>query len=868
MGDRVLRARTWPIAGLLAATLLGLAAVTTAASLRWVGEPFPGFFLLRNRVASVSLPGWPVASQPTLLQTAVVAVDGTPVATSEEVSARVRAAAPGTVFTYTFDRDGVRIQRAIASQIFTVRDWALLFGVYLLNGLVFAGTGIAVWMLRPQRATSWALLGLGLSIGAFTLTAMDLYGPYRFFVFHALAEAFVPGAFAHLALLFPIRRTTGRRAAAIAYGPCTLLAAVYLGQLDHPAGYALAHAIAVASVFAAMVALVGAVVVGFRRSTSPLVRHRVRCVAVGGMAAFVLPALVVAASMFENGRAPINAIAFTGFLFPLSVAYAVLKRDLFDIDVFLRRGFYYATLSGLVSAVYLLVVVLATQVFQLTTIGTPGFTVAFTLLSVMVLSSARDRLQRLVDRLCGQHPYDAQEALAAASTELGSTLDLGEITRATVRTPMTLLRLEHVRLLLRTPEGFVECARLGDESDPAVHLDLDAPLARLLTVTGHPVLRQTVVGVAQFDVDMLGAAVVVPLACQGELTGLLVCGRKEAGTPCSIGDLAFLRALANQAALSIQNARTFDDLRLLNRDLEHRVAARTHEVAATNERLAGSLAQLEAAYATLQASQEQLVSAEKMAAFGRLAAGIAHEMNTPLAAAMNGLLIARELVHDCDEALADPSTSTDERREYLTDLGRTIGQVEEWTRKAVAYIRSVKGYSRGGAGERRAIDLGGLLERELQPLLMHRLRLAGVRLVVTVDAGLPEVQGDRQRLGQVLANLVSNAIDACEGLPAERREVTVRVHAQADDVVLTVSDQGRGVATAALPKIFDEFFTTKPAGKGTGLGLPIAREIVTGEFGGTLACTTADAGATTFTMRLPARRAGEGSDGPTARQAA
>lgn len=856
MDERLLRMRTWPLGGLFAAIVTGLALVTTVSSLQWVGEPFPGFFLLRNRVvASVSLPGWAVATQPALLQTAVTSVDGTPVTATGEIATRVRQAPAGTVFTYTFDRDGIRIQRAMPSQVFTERDWALIFGIYLLNGLVFAGTGIAVWMLRPQRATSWALLGLGLSIGTFTLTAMDLYGPHRFFVMHALAEAFVPGAFVHLALLFPIRRMSGRRAAAVAYLPCTVLGAAYLTQLENPAGYALVHGIAVASTFAAIVGLLGAVVGGFRRSTSPLVRHRVRCVAVGGIAAFVLPALVLAASVFESGRVPVNAVAFTGFVFPLSVAYAVLKRDLFDIDAFLRRGFYYATLSSLVSVVYLAAVIVGTQVFQLTTVATPGFTVAFTLCALVALSSARDRLQRLVDRLCGQHPYDAQEALAAASTELASTLDLDEITRATVRTPMALLRLEHVRLLLGTPEGFVECARLGDEAAPPVYLDLDAPLARLLTITGHPVLRRTVESIARFDVDVLDAAVVVPLACQGVLIGLLSCGRKEAGTPYSVGDLSFLRAFANQAALSIQNARTFDDLRLLNRDLERRVAARTHEVAATNARLAGSLAQLESAYATLQASQEQLVSAEKMAAFGRLAAGIAHEMNTPLGAAMNGLMIARDLALECDEAVADETTPTAVRREYLADLGRTIARVEEWTGKAVAYIRSVKGYSRATAAEHGVIDFGALLEDELQPLLMHRLRLAAVRLGVDVDPTLPELHGDRQRLGQVLANLLGNAIDACEGLPAERRHVAVRVTAQGDDVVLTVTDRGRGVDGAALPHIFDEFFTTKPAGKGTGLGLSIAREIVAGEFGGTLACTAAEAGATTFTMRLPSRRA-------------
>ncbi len=485
-----------------------------------------------------------------------------------------------------------------------------------------------------------------------------------------------------------------------------------------------------------------------------------------------------------------------------------------------------------------------------------------------VLSSMRDRVQHLVDRLCGQHPYDAEEALAAARTELGSTLDLIEIARATVRTPMTVLRLEHVRLLLRTPDGFVECARLGDEQGAAVWLDGAASLARMLTVTGHPVVIGSVTRSAQADIESLGAAVVVPLACQGTLTGLLACGRKVAGTPCTAGDLAFLRAFANQAALSLQNARTFDDLRRLNRDLERRVRERTHEVAATNERLARSLTELEAAYGTLQASQEQLVSAEKMAAFGRLAAGIAHEMNTPLGAALNGLLIARELTAECDEAVRDDTTPTAIRRECLADLRHTLEQVEAWTHKAVAYIRSVKGYDRAVTGERAPIDLGGLLERELQPLLMHRLRLAGVQLAVDVEVDLPEVRGDRLRLGQVLANLVSNAIDACEDLPADRRHVAVDVRADGDEVVLTVADRGTGVPADVLPRIFDEFFTTKPTGKGTGLGLSIAREIVTGEFGGTLACTTAVAGETTFTMRLPAHAAAEGTRGQSARQAA
>src|SRR5207302_6366786 len=118
-----------------------------------------------------------------------------------------------------------------------------------------------------------------------------------------------------------------------------------------------------------------------------------------------------------------------------------------------------------------------------------------------------------------------------------------------------------------------------------------------------------------------------------------------------------------------QNARTFHDLWLLNSDLERRVNERTQQVATSKDRLAASLAQLESAYRTLQASQEQLVSAEKMAAFGRLAAGIAHEVNTPLGAAVNGPKIGREMGVECEAVALDDTTSAADRRAVMRALG-------------------------------------------------------------------------------------------------------------------------------------------------------------------------------------------------------
>ena len=301
----------------------------------------------------------------------------------------------------------------------------------------------------------------------------------------------------------------------------------------------------------------------------------------------------------------------------------------------------------------------------------------------------------------------------------------------------------------------------------------------------------------------------------------------------------------------MQSARTYEDLERLNADLERRVEERTRQLATSTAQLSTSLAELGVAYRTLEASQEQLIAAQKMAAFGRLAAGIAHEMSTPLGAALNGLKVARELLAECREVGAHPEA----QRAVVSELEELVGNIDAWTGKAIAYIQSIKSHGRVADGVVGHFDVGRLVERDLQPLLMHRLRLAGATLEVRVAAELPALRGDSSRFAQVLANLINNAIDASEGLPSERARILVDAAREDREVVIAVRDGGCGIAADVRDRIFDEFYTTKPPGKGTGLGLSIARDVVTGEFGGTLACTDTGPEGTTFAIRVPVREA-------------
>ena len=360
-------------------------------------------------------------------------------------------------------------------------------------------------------------------------------------------------------------------------------------------------------------------------------RHQVRIVALGGLGAFALPATLLSVSVLEGGRVPVNIAAFPAFLFPLSVAFAVQKRDLFAIDAIVQRGFYYAILSGLVSATYLALAALAAHGLHLSRVGqSTTFSLAFTLAILLLLPGVRDRVQHVVDRIFGRRSYDVQEVLASASTALGATLSLEEILRLTVRVPANVLGLGRVAVFLQRGVGFEEAAAEPPDAPAARWVDAGSALVRVLASLPPPLVRDAVRGPASTgregwlaDFAALDAELIVPLGCQGILTGFLACGRRRSGAFFSAGDVSFLRTFANQAALSLQNARTFHDLELLNADLERRVNERTQQLADSTTQLSASLDQLGTAYRTLQASQEQLVAAQKMAAFGRLAAGIA-----------------------------------------------------------------------------------------------------------------------------------------------------------------------------------------------------------------------------------------------------
>ena len=353
-------------------------------------------------------------------------------------------------------------------------------------------------------------------------------------------------------------------------------------------------------------------------------------------------------------------------------------------------------------------------------------------------------------------------------------------------------------------------------------------------------------GLEEFSAQLL-----VPLVLKDDVVGLVALGQKESGRFFSSDDRDFLHTLANQSALSIANALSYKEIEELNAGLEKKVGQRTQELATANAKLSSSLSELEQAYRDLEYSQDKLVRAEKMAALGRLTAGIAHEINTPLGASLTSLRILQELVDEYTSSIGDPAVNESDHCDIATEMAETVKAMREWVEKAAAHIRSLK-------GQTRDLQLGQTIEfsvlqaiEETIVLVAHRLRLSACTVITSCTSPNPTLKGDPAKLGQVLANFIDNSIDAYKAADKEGGEIAIKVGGNDTMLELHIADQGCGIPQEHLTKIFDELFTTKPLGEGTGLGLSISRDIITNFFGGTVTVESVVGQGTTFTLRLP-----------------
>jgi len=820
----------------LAAAAIGVAAVvlavlTTVTSARWVGRIFPGFMVLDNLViASVGLPDWSGSGIPDLYQSKILAVDGRPVSSTDDLFAHIESLPAGTPVSYLLRRHGVDEDVKVPTQRFGVRDWFLLFGPFLLNGLAYVAAALVVLVLRPG-ALGWAFVSFAVSWAFFLLTAMDLYGPARFFRLHAAAETLVPPSVVQLALLFPTPHRWARWRW-LAYMPSLAILILYEVFLYRPPVYTALLEINMSLLGLAPLVLVARLIGEFRHR-SVLAGRRARVVALGVLLGLGLPGALALMFVVLGGKLVHSLGTLVPVVFPIAVAYAIVKHDLFELDAMVKRGAYYLLLTGAVAVVYAAAIALFNLMLPGGVTGSALFPILFTFAVLLLFDPLRSLLQSFVDRVFFRTSYDGAQVLEAVGAELASALTRDHIARLVRDGVDGAIPNARTRLFVGSVPGGLEEVG-GVITVPSVlvpFLSAGRVLTAFDSAESYPDAAT-----AERVRDALGALeaqVAIPLWRHGELVGLLTAGAKRSGLFYTAGDAAFLRALANQAAIALQNAASYEELVALNATLEERVKERTTQVEASNHELAAALDDLREA-------QVQLVQSEKMASLGRLVAGVAHEINNPVSFIATSVAPLRRRLERA------ASAAPDNVRQMLDEAGEIVGVMARGAERTTAIVQDLRSFSRLGESTRKLVDLHEGLDTTLR-LLESRWR---DRIVVHRDYGdLPLVECDPGQINQVFMNVLANACDAV----GERGNIWISTRCDGDQAEIRIRDDGHGIAPEVRDHIFDPFFTTKDVGSGTGLGLAISHQVVTAHGGRIEVESTSGAGSTVLIV-IPAAR--------------
>jgi signal transduction histidine kinase len=395
----------------------------------------------------------------------------------------------------------------------------------------------------------------------------------------------------------------------------------------------------------------------------------------------------------------------------------------------------------------------------------------------------------------------------------------------------------------------VAFTRTSPEADAALQASFPRPLSSAMW--GERTSRGEIAEIPDAEVEWAGSAdllqlarlrgfrslLFVPLLRDQTVIGVISVTRKEPGT-FAVRHVQLLQTFADQAVIAIGNVRLFDE-----------VQARTRELQASLE--------------DLRAAQDRLIQTEKLASLGQLTAGIAHEIKNPLNFVNNFSALSAELTDELNGVLkpvAMDGKVREEVEELTGMLKDNLQKVVQHGKRADSIVKNMLMHSREGSGEHRPADINSLLDESLN-LAYHGARAEKGEFNITLqrdfDAEAGTIELFPQEITRAFLNLIGNGVYAATRRKTDEKEpgfeptLWATTKNLGTTVEIRIRDNGIGIPAEVQQKMFNPFFTTKPAGEGTGLGLSMTHDIIVKQHGGRIDVATEPGQFTEFTIVLP-----------------
>lgn len=804
-----------------------------------IGATFPGFLLMENRVIpTVSGRDWP-DRKADVFHAWVSAIDGRPVASVDEVFTRVTAAPAGTRFTYTLEKGGHRFEVDIASRTFGAIDFIEVYGILLLIGILNLLLGAVVGFLRPEARSARLYVWLSLVGCVFSVSPVFLHQagfPLLTFAYLAAESAF-PAVLLHFALAFPVERTGrpwSRYVLRAVYSAALLLTVCKSVGFHHEPPELLCFYLSYTAIAFGFVVFLALLAVAYLRAPDPRTQLRVRTLLPSVAFAGALGSFAFLDNAAGGGSFPLQFGLLLVPFFYASVAYAIVTQDLFGIDRFVRATLAYTLLSVAVFAAYTVVVsMLPTFAATLGSYGRTPLGLGFVLIALLV-EPLRRVAQAAVDRAFFRTPWSYRDTVRRVAHEMTTWRNVERIVDEVSTVLVRDMQLEAVVLWLGDEGAAWRRAAgtpLSRETTPwstAVAAAVERLASGILDADS---LTDGLVELGQRFAIEPSQSLVLRLRFAERTTGFLWLGPPRSRRPWTDDDLDLLRTVADQVAIAVENARSYEALEAHNRTLNDVVRQRT----------------------------AQLMQSEQLASLGQLVAGVAHELNNPIAAVASSVENLDDTITELERLVGSAlgpgqaqagtsATMTDEAHQVMAEAHELVAICREGSERVRGIVRDLLVFARPDRGNRFPVDVGVGLESTLR-LLSARIEGAGIHVHTEFDA-VPEIRANPTQIHQVWMNILANAVDALCERSTEPRAIRVRLLREPESVVVEVADNGPGMSSEVRARIFEPFLTTKDIGRGTGLGMSIAYGIVR-DHGGTIEVESRPGAGTQIRVRLP-----------------
>ncbi|MEX0803395.1 MAG: ATP-binding protein [Candidatus Binatia bacterium] len=800
---------------------------TMLFSFQWIYKPFPGFFLHENlTVGPYFLPHWNGGAAGLQSLDRIVSVNGTPIGRRAEVYQRAHNAPVGTHLHYQVIRNSKTLDLTIPTMAFTLQDWFLSFGVYVLTGLAFFVIGVAPYCFRAASPAALPLSFMVTAVFVWFESTFDFMTdgivPKEMRIFGMILT---PSAGIHLAFLLksgkPLRRSHPLILVFI-YGMAALLgwlnSVTFFGPVD-----LWIYTFRAAYVFACLGALAFLGILGsaLKNNVPELERSRLRVILVGAVLGFLIPTFATVLTSTFQWAIPYNLAMISTVFFPLSVAYALLKYSLFDLGNTLKAG-----LTRLLLMVFLLALYAGIFFLVGPSVGiydkdplTPLF---FSVLVVLIFNPVLRGIERVVDRYIYRQEYDPVKVQSEISLFLRSLTTAAVLAEGFLKQVALRLGLENAVLIYRSQAAQSDLVAMtrGIEVDSTTLIDRARALWSMESIAGYRgISRDEIVTNPIFErqrqdwlviFETLRSELLIPIVFEHEVRGLASFSAKRQGNEYRGDDLRLLGTLTDQLALSLENGIRYEQ----------------------SEKSKDEYRRL---YDEAEGAKRRLIEADRIKK--DFVANVCHELRTPVSTIIGfgEILLDRDVPGDSREILQRMVNNGQ-------DLSNLMDSLLDFSRiEADAVPNRFEHVN--------VKEIMGGLEVMTQRLIRGR----PIEFRVNIESAIETIQSDPRKLQQILVQLLTNALKF-----TDKGEVEIKIRTFVDEtggfLEIAVADTGIGIDKKDQEVIFEGFrqldgSSTRHYG-GTGVGLGLCKKLA-GALGGKITVNSEIGAGSVFSLFLP-----------------